>query len=500
MTEKRNIQPTKMGVAVMGLMRTGTTLVSDLLTVRNKSLVFSEPDLFSSYDRVLCGRMQQLAHDFGLDVPDKLPAADAYARNIDHFDATFADELKKLEFWGVKYVNPIGWRRLFQLYRPQKLILCVRDLRAVTVSALELTNRMRLVFHDGRHRRDEAWVYARICYTVHEIMAMRALPHMVLRYEDLVSDPATLDRLRDYVGLDELGTERLNLLIERASRSQWEMKKHGSTGEVSDKALDRFEKEPDGPVRNLAERVWRLLGEYNVAFSYDVPPPSQRVRKHDFSIRVMPNENPINYSEAEQWNWRGPAQLEPSFGRRRARILASRNIGKNAHVLDLGAGSTALRRLLPEETPVTMADNTARSPEFVVADIYNGNLPSTENATIVTAIGVLEYVEDVKQFLRQLRAYNLPILLSYYAVDDNEDIDRSAYGWKNALSRSDLMNAFMDAGFIAAPRWAFDGRQSAFRLRPRPAIVRPKRPPRRKRIAGRGGKPVVRRPKILEPV
>jgi len=500
MKEKRAIRPTSMRVAVMGLMRTGTTLVSDLLTVRNKSLVFSEPDLLSPYERVLCGRMRQLAHDFGLDVPDDLPPADAYERNIDHFDATFAEPLKSLEFWGMKYVNPIGWRRLFQIYRPQKLVLCVRDLRAVTVSALELTNRMRLVFHDGRHRRDEAWVFARICFTVHELMAMRALPHMVLRYEDLVSDPATLDRLRDYVGMEELGSERLNLMIERASRSQWEMKKHGKAGEISDKALDRFAKEPDGPIRNMAERLWRLLGEYNVAFGYDVPPPAQRIRKHDFAIRVMPNENPVRYGEAEQWNWRGPTQLEPAFGRRRARILASRNVEEDAHVLDLGAGSTALRRLLPQDTPITMADNTERSPDFVVADIYNANLPPAENATIVTAIGVLEYVTDVKRFLRQLRAYNLPILITYYAVDDNEDIEREDFGWKNALTRSDLMNAFMDAGFIATPRWAFDGRQSAFRLRPRPVIARPKRPPRRKRIAGRGSRKVVRKPKILEPV
>lgn len=499
MTEKRQIAPIEIGVAVMGLMRTGTTLISDLLTVRDKSIVFSEPDLMSPYDRSLCEKMQQLARDCGLAVPAEVPPAGSYARNIDHFDAMFGEQLKQLDFWGIKYVNPAGWRRLFNIYRPRKLILCVRDLRAVTVSALELCNRMRLVFHDGVHRRDEAWVFSRICYTVHEMMAMRALPHLVIRYEDLVSDPATLDRLREYVGLDELGTDRFNLKIERASRSQWEMKKHGSSTEISDKALDRFEQEPDGPVRAMAERIWRLLGEYNVAFGYDVPEPKRRIRKHDFSVRVMPDENPLKYAECETWNWRGPAQLEPAFGRRRARILAARNIGKDAHVLDLGTGSTALRRLLPADTPITMADNARRSPEFVVSDIYGANLPPAEKATIVTAIGVLEYVEDVPRFLKQLRAYNLPILLTYYAVEDNEDVDRESYGWKNALTRSDLMNAFMDAGFIATPRWAFDGRQSAFRLRPRPVAARPKRKPRRKRIAGRGNRPVVKRPKILEP-
>ncbi|MDZ4736012.1 MAG: sulfotransferase, partial [Rhodospirillaceae bacterium] len=244
MSEKRGIKRTDMGVAVMGLMRTGTTLLADLMTVRGKALVFSEPDLLSKYDPILADRMRQLGKDFGLPAPEQTLEAGNFDRNIDHFDASFMAELKNLDFWGVKYVNLVGWRRLFEIYRPRKIVLCVRDLRAVTISALELVNRMRLVFHDGKHRRDEAWVFSRICYTVHELMALRTLPHLVIRYEDLVGDPATLERLRDYVGLDALGTERLNLLIERASRSQWELNKHGKNGEISDKALDRFAREP----------------------------------------------------------------------------------------------------------------------------------------------------------------------------------------------------------------------------------------------------------------
>ncbi|MDZ4736111.1 MAG: hypothetical protein SGJ07_07150, partial [Rhodospirillaceae bacterium] len=262
----------------------------------------------------------------------------------------------------------------------------------------------------------------------------------------------------------------------------------------------RFAREPEGPIRQMAERIWRMMGEYNVAFGYDVPPPAKRIRHHDFAIRVMPNDNPINYVDTETWNWPGPNQLEPVFGRRRARVLVSRNIGKKAHVLDLGSGSTALRRLLPNDLPVILSDNAQRSPEFIVSDIYRGNLPPAENATTVTAIGVLEYVDDVVRFLKQLRAYNLPILLTYYPTDDNADIDRDSFGWRNALSRNELMRAFLAAGFIANPRWAFDGRQSAFRLRPKPVAARPKRKPRGKRIAGRGNKPVMPRRKILEPV
>jgi hypothetical protein len=115
MTEKRDIKPIEVGVAVMGPMRTGTTLVADLLTVRGKSLVFSEPDLLSGYDRVLCGRMRQLAHDIGLGTPNELPPAGAWERNIDHFDAT-SPKRSGARFLGLN-TSTRPARRLFQIYR-----------------------------------------------------------------------------------------------------------------------------------------------------------------------------------------------------------------------------------------------------------------------------------------------------------------------------------------------------------------------------------------------
>jgi hypothetical protein len=77
-------------------------------------------------------------------------------------------------------------------------------------------------------------------------------------------------------------------------------------------------------------------------------------------------------------------------------------------------------------------------------------------------------------------------LLIYYGIDDNGT--SIAAPMAGRATRSDLMNAFMDAGH-RQPALAFDGHQSAFRLRLRPVAAWPKRKPR-KRIAGRGSRPV----------
>jgi hypothetical protein len=179
-------------------------------------------------------------------------------------------------------------------------VLCVRDQGCHRIG----TGAPHAWCSDGTHRRTRLGLL-RICYTVHEMMAMRAVPHMVLRYEDLVSDPATLDRLRDYLGMDELGKDRFNLMIERASRSQWEMRKHGNSTEISDKALDRFDREPEGPVRNMAERVWRLLGEYR-----RVRLTCRRRQAHPStisSIRVAGRG--LSATATLILGWRGPAQI-----------------------------------------------------------------------------------------------------------------------------------------------------------------------------------------------
>lgn len=497
---------TPMGVAVMGLMRTGTTLVCDLLTVQGKSLVISEPNLLGHWDAPLQEKLHRLYGEAGLAVGPP-PERGRYPLNLAYFDETILPQLTPLQFWGVKYVDLVGWRRLFRTYPPQKLILCVRDLRAVTVSALELVNRMGLVFGDRKHLRDEAWIFARLAHSIHELMAMRQLPHLVLRYEDLVDDPAALERLADYVGLDRLGEDRWNLMIEAGTRSKWELAKHGKT--ISKNALDRFDEEPDGPMRSMAERLWRILPEYSLAFGYDVPKPALRVRSHDFRLRIQPRENAIAHRDVETWNWKGPAQLEPVFGRRRARALVSRNLKPDAVLLDLGCGTAAMRKLLPAGCSHLPADLVRRSPLFAAADYYRGDAPPANQATHIAALGVLEYAPDLPGLLRTLRSYNRPVFVSYYAREDSPELDRAALGWKNGLARNELMRAFIAAGFQPQAKFAFDGKQSLFRLIPRPAMARKKRRPRQKirsqsgPVRGGGKKPAPagkKKVKQLEPV
>jgi len=466
-----------MGVAVMGIMRSGTTLVADLLTVRGRSLVLSEPNLHGRWSPTGVAQLHKLVTDFGLRVP--APPENPPKRIYPWFDRAIAPRLSGLQFWGVKYVDLVNWETLFERYPPDKLVLCVRDIREVAISAVELVERMMLAFAGGQHMRDEAWVFARLCYTVHQLLSLRRRPHFVLRYEDLVGDPATRRRLADYVGLEELGDERLNLNIESDRRNRWELEKHGRGSAITAKSLGRFEREPDGPIRAMAERLWRLLGEYGVAFGYDVAEPAQRITGHDFSVRVRPGDIPIRYRDIETWTWRGPKQYEPAFARRRARQLAAKNIPEGAVVLDLGGGVSTLRTDMPKTNRLNLANSGRRDPNRKQLDILDGQLPPKGPATIVVALGILEYARRPQRFLQAARRYELPVLLSYPCTDDTGDLDREALGWANHLSRRQLQRGLAAMGFRTVAAWAFDGRQSLLRLRPVPIPPRAPKGPER---------------------
>ena len=456
-----------MGVAITGMMRSGTTLLADLLTVRGRSLVFGEPNLLGNWNVGQTRRTHAIAEAFGLDVAPPPPPG-TLARNDEYFRATILPALGKLDWWGVKYVDLYGLDAVFRRYPPKKLILCVRDIRDVALSAIELVERMQLGFDDRKHMRDEAWVFCRLAYTVHELMALRRHPHLVVRYEDLATQPDIVkEELRNYMEMDELGTERINLQIEDPSRKQWEAEKHADG--ITPRSLGRYEREPDGPGRRLAERLWRLFPEYSLAFDYDVPKPAERVASHPFKLRVRPGDNPIDYYPTENANWPGPNCHEPCVALRRARRLVARNLRPGDMVVDLGHALPALRFMKPDGTRYAVLPRDQRRFDALA----RGELPPMGRGTVVAALDLIEYLPDLNLFLKALRKNGKPVLMTYHATDDTKGIDRAALGWVNHLSRRQLTNRLNAAGFHVTAKWDIKLGISLIRARPASLVAQP---------------------------
>jgi tetratricopeptide (TPR) repeat protein len=172
--------------------------------------------------------------------------------------------------------------------------------------------------------------------------------------------------------------------------------------------------------------------------------------------------------------WSDARQLDPAWARRAA--LAADHVPAGAAVLDLGCGAMTLERSLPFGCAYLPVDVVARDERTRVCDFNREPLPPAPGATLVAALGVLEYVFDPVAFLRQLGAYALPVVLSYCPADLAPGVDRGALGWVNHLTRQGLVDALRDAGLHVRAERRIDELQLLFSLAPRP--TRGERSPR----------------------
>lgn len=149
-------QQPSMDIAICGPLRSGTTLLADLLTVKGKSLVISEPDLHVVWHGRTAERLHKLFGDVGLDVTSEPTQRNGKQTYIDWFSDNIVPQLECLDLWGVKQVDFYQWEKLFKRFPPRRMVLVSRDLRDVAISSYDLIGRSLVAFPGGKLLRDEA--------------------------------------------------------------------------------------------------------------------------------------------------------------------------------------------------------------------------------------------------------------------------------------------------------------------------------------------------------
>jgi len=68
----------------------------------------------------------------------------------------------------------------------------------------------------------------------------------------------------------------------------------------------------------------------------------------------------------------------------------------------------------------------------------------------ISMLGVMEYVVDVPKLFRELRLFNVPLVLRYTTIDNPRFSSirlRTSFGWLNHLNTSELLQTFQEAHF-----------------------------------------------------
>jgi hypothetical protein len=455
--------PAPTSVLICGMIRSGSTLLCDLLSLPGRAYVMSEPMLFNGWDAQRYEEIRAAASSLEIALP---PLPDE-ARRATLTPARFFSEkvepaLAGLNLWGLKEVMLRDWRALIAHHDFDHLLVLVRDLRDIALSAVDLVRGAGLAFPGGRRIRDEAWLVTRLAHDTHEIAQLTLQPHRLIRYEDLTTKEAARKDLARNLGLPSLGETSASRTTTTRGRRRREVEKHGDA--PSDATVARHTHEPVGPARALADYVWRLAPAYSECFDYEVPEPFSLC----WSTRMasMNDAHPAPWPLMEDGDWTGPRGLDPWFARRRARALAAANIAPGTRVMDIGCVLPVLAFMLPRDTTYLGVDLTGEPPLMTRADWMTGELPEIGETSLITVLGALEFVPRPAALLQALRDKGRPIMLTYHARDDTGATPREELGWQNHLSRAELVEVFGRCRLRPQVLWRFDGYQSFFRLTP----------------------------------
>ena len=145
--------------------------------------------------------------------------------------------------------------------------------------------------------------------------------------------------------------------------------------------------------------------------------------------------------------------------RRVAMMLRSKIETKEPlRVLDLGSGCGSLRKYLRQQDVYIPSDIVSRKFPVVRCDYNRGLFPRISNVSVVVALGVLEYMCDISNFLESVASYGVPTVVSYSTKSPKY------ISLANQMDLIKLEDEMRAAGLVVIDRRHFDVRFNAIAI------------------------------------
>lgn len=163
--------------------------------------------------------------------------------------------------------------------------------------------------------------------------------------------------------------------------------------------------------------------------------------------------------------WQKVARSGPPPWDSRNRKIA-RYIPERASVLDVGSGAQTLREYIAESCHYQGCDLVGVHANVIKFDFNSGErLKLPRNYDIVVCSGVLEYIVDTENFLKNLDELGDSILLTYnFASSKNGRLKRLANNWINHYTEPELEQIFNDVGVEYMILHRFENDEVVYRI------------------------------------
>ena len=148
---------------------------------------------------------------------------------------------------------------------------------------------------------------------------------------------------------------------------------------------------------------------------------------------------------SDRSRWEKSESFRTNWKHRNAAIAA--RVAAKSSVLDLGCGEMFLREFLPADCRYQPVDLVSRSPETIVCDFNNKELPPPARYDYVVCSGLLEYIHDVDWFVNNIVRYGRHFVVTYCSREQYPDRwFRLRNGWVNGFSADEVVALFVRAG------------------------------------------------------
>ncbi|MEL6614939.1 MAG: sulfotransferase [Bacteroidota bacterium] len=279
-------------VYIAGLIRTGSTALSEALHHPPEAVIIREPRLGTNRI-VLRDADRATLTDLGLDADRALsrqsllmgalraigkgghPSGGAGTGHASGYAArVFRDRLarplaERVQQVGIKEVRHDGWEHVIAAFPDVRVVAIARDPRD-----MYLSHRGRVLKKGNPLPTPEAFADEIARQFDLQRALIDATDSLTIRYEDLCQDPAVLDRVREHVQSPVTGSGTVGQFTAQNALRARESELHGA--DLTDSRVGRWRRETDADALAAAHRVHDRLGAFTTYWRYGPDGPLPR--------------------------------------------------------------------------------------------------------------------------------------------------------------------------------------------------------------------------------
>jgi len=134
----------------------------------------------------------------------------------------------------------------------------------------------------------------------------------------------------------------------------------------------------------------------------------------------------------------------------RQELLSERISVEDISVCDFGCGPGWLKEFISENKQYYGVDYVKRDTETIVCDLNKGEFPNQlEGVDVAVCSGVIEYIENVEDFVERLAGFCSKVVMSYCSLEEIGALRaRKKLAWKNHYYTGQLIEIFYRFDFV----------------------------------------------------